>query len=65
MLIFLLFYRQTVADSAHQTNVNDAFNHLSEPAIKEYLAKSQRAKSMSPLRKTFCSNANNMSSKEV
>ncbi|OWZ47108.1 hypothetical protein J007_02851 [Cryptococcus neoformans] len=26
------------------TNVNDAFNHMSEPEIKEYLAKSQRAK---------------------
>ncbi|KGB74873.2 hypothetical protein CNBG_0711 [Cryptococcus deuterogattii R265] len=31
-------------DGEEYTNVNDAFNHLSEPAIKEYLAKSQRAK---------------------
>lgn len=50
MLIVFSSHRRAVTDSAHQTNLNDAFNHMSEPEIKEYFAKSQRAKCVPPFR---------------
>lgn len=51
LIFFFSSHRRAVTDSAHQTNVNDAFNHMSEPEIKEYLAKSQRAKCVPPFRR--------------